>query len=107
MELEFQHYFPELKEQEATLARNPFSDSLNVSVVPDKMQEQFIELKNDSAGRDIYHESHYHNFGVICLNHIHIYRNWHFEYCCLSLPHTCVRADFRLFYISKLRKETE
>ena len=56
MELEFQHYFPELKEQEATLARNPFSNSLDVSDVSDEMQEQFTELKNDSAARDIYHE---------------------------------------------------
>ena len=56
MELEFQHYFPELKKQEATLARNPFSNSLDVSDVLDEMQEQFIELKNDSAARGIYHE---------------------------------------------------
>ena len=56
MELEFQHYFPELKEQEATLAQNPFSNSLDVSDVPAEMQEQFIKLKNDSAARDIYHE---------------------------------------------------
>ena len=56
MELEFQHYFPELKEQEATLAQNPFSNSLDVSDIPNEMQEQFIELKNDSAACNIYHE---------------------------------------------------
>ena len=56
MELEFRHYFLELKEEEAILARNPFSDSLDVGDITDKMQEQFIELKNDSTARDIYHE---------------------------------------------------
>ena len=56
MELEFQHYFFELKEQEATLARNLFSNCLDVSNIPDEMKEQFIELKNDLAARDIYHE---------------------------------------------------
>ena len=56
IESEFQHYFPELENQEATLVRNPFSNSLDVSDVSDEMQEQFIELKKDSATRDIYHE---------------------------------------------------
>ena len=56
MGYEFQHYFPELKEEEAILPRNPFSKSLDVSDIPDKMQEQFIELKNDSTAFDIYHE---------------------------------------------------
>ena len=56
MESEFQHCFPELKKQEATLARNPFSNSLDVSDIPDKMQEQFIEFKNYSAACDVYHE---------------------------------------------------
>ena len=56
MEYEFQHYFPELKEEEAILARNSFSTSLNVSDIPDEMQEQFIDLTNDSTARDVYHE---------------------------------------------------
>ena len=56
MEYEFQHYFPELKEEEAILAQNPFSTSLNVSYIPDEMQEQFIDRKNDSTARDVYLE---------------------------------------------------
>ena len=107
MEYKFQHYFPELKEEEAIFARNPFSNSLDVSDIADEMQEQFIELKNDSTARDTTTKSHYRSFDVIYLNHIHKYRNWHFEHCCPSLQYTCVRADFRLVYISKLRKETE
>ena len=56
MEYEFQHYFPELKEEEAILARNPFSNSLDVSDIPDEMQGPHIKLKNNSTARDIYHE---------------------------------------------------
>ena len=56
MEYEFQHYFSELKEKEPILARNPFSNSLDASDIPEEMQEQFIEFKNDSTAHDIYHE---------------------------------------------------
>ena len=56
MESEFQHCFSEHKKQEATPARNPFSNSLDVSDISDKMQEQFIELKNYSVARNVYHE---------------------------------------------------
>ena len=56
MEYEFQHSIPELKEEEAILARNPFSDSLDVSGISDEMQEQFSEVKKDSTACDIYCE---------------------------------------------------
>ena len=56
MEYEFQHYFSELKEKEPILARNPFSNFLDVSNIPEEMQEQFIEFKNDSTAHDIYHK---------------------------------------------------
>jgi len=108
MESEFHHYFPELKEQEATLSRNPFSNSLDVCDIPDEIQEQFIKLKNDSTARDIYHEKSLSQFWCdMSESYIKNNRNWHFEYCCPSLRHTCVSVDFLLFYISKLRKETE
>ena len=38
MESEFEHYFPELKE-EVTLAKNAFSNSLKVTDIPDEMQD--------------------------------------------------------------------
>ena len=56
MEYELQHSIPELKEEEAIFARNPFSDSLDVSDIPDEMQAHFCEVKNDSTARDIYYE---------------------------------------------------
>jgi len=39
---EFQRYFPEFKEKEAALARNPFPTSLDVSDIPDELQNQFL-----------------------------------------------------------------
>ena len=39
MESEFKHYFSELKEQETTLAKNQFSNSLQVTDIPDEMQD--------------------------------------------------------------------
>ena len=44
MESEFQHYFPELKEQEATLGKNSYSNSLQVTDIPYEMQDQFASL---------------------------------------------------------------
>ena len=56
MESEFEHYFPEVKEQEATLAKNPFSNFLKVTDIPDEIQEQFFVLTTDSSARSIYQE---------------------------------------------------
>ena len=44
MESEFEHYLPKLKEQEATLAKNQFSNSLQVTDIPNEMQDQFCML---------------------------------------------------------------
>ena len=88
MESEFQHYFPELKKQEATLGKNPYSNSLQVTDIPYEMQDQFCKLITDSSARSITYfmrKSHllYHlNFGVMYRNHTHKYLNWLLKYCC-------------------------
>ena len=58
MEYEFQRYFPELEEKEAILVQNPFSASasLDASGIPDKIQDQYFDLKNDSSACILYHE---------------------------------------------------
>ena len=56
MECEFQRCFPELEEQEAILVQNPFSASLDASGIPDEIQDQYFDLKNDSSARILYHE---------------------------------------------------
>ena len=45
-------YFPELSELESKLIRNPFI--VNVHLLPDNMQEEFLELLSDSIAKDLF-----------------------------------------------------
>jgi hypothetical protein len=56
LETEMQRYFPELSEDEAAVVRNPFHVSLDVADVPDEVQDEFLELRNDSTARDLFQE---------------------------------------------------
>lgn len=56
LENELQRYFPELSDQEAAVVRNPFHASLDVADVPDKLQDEFLDLKNDSTARALFQE---------------------------------------------------
>ncbi|KAH0819600.1 hypothetical protein GEV33_003191 [Tenebrio molitor] len=56
LETEMQRYFPELSEDEAAVVRNPFHASLDVADVPDEVQDEFLELRNDSTARDLFQE---------------------------------------------------
>ena len=56
LEIEFQRYFPELKQEEAVLMRNPFSISLVIVNILDELQDQFCNLPNVSSSRDIFNE---------------------------------------------------
>ena len=49
---ELQPYFPELSELESKLIRNP--SIVNVHFLPDNMQEEFLELVNDSVAKDAF-----------------------------------------------------
>ena len=44
LQTELTRYFPELKENEVLLARNPFSAVLDVTDIPDELQDQFYDL---------------------------------------------------------------
>ena len=52
----FKQYFPELKEKEAAVVRNPFSTALDVSDILDELLDQFYDLQNDSFARDGFRE---------------------------------------------------
>ena len=56
LENEIKRYFPELKENEAAVVRNPFSSALDVADIPDELQDQFCDLRNDSSARDVFQE---------------------------------------------------
>ncbi|XP_076065336.1 zinc finger BED domain-containing protein 5-like [Oratosquilla oratoria] len=42
-------YFPELSQEQEALVRNPFSTKLDVSSIPDEIQDEFFNLRNDSS----------------------------------------------------------
>ena len=52
----FKQYFPELKEKEAAVVRNPFSTAEDVSDILDELQDKFYDLQNDSFARDGFRE---------------------------------------------------
>ena len=66
LEIEFQWYFPELKEEETALMRNPFTTSLVIANILDELQDQFCDLWNDSSSRDIFHEMPLSSILVSC-----------------------------------------
>ncbi|XP_066981084.1 zinc finger BED domain-containing protein 5-like [Macrobrachium rosenbergii] len=49
-------YFPEFKEEEGKLIRNPFSGTLDITTIPSDVQDEFLDLKHDSAAKDLYEE---------------------------------------------------
>ena len=52
LESEFKSYFPEAVGDGLSLARNPFR--LSPEKVKDELQDQLIDLKNDSSRRDLF-----------------------------------------------------
>lgn len=39
-----------------TLTRNPFSAFLDVASIPDELQDEFLDLRNDSLARNLFNE---------------------------------------------------
>ena len=56
LEIEFQRYFSELKEEKDAIERNPFSISLVIANIVDELQDQFCDLRDVSSARDVFHE---------------------------------------------------
>ena len=52
LESEFKSYFPELSRDDLSLARNLFQ--LSSEKVEDKLQDQFIDMKNESSSQDVF-----------------------------------------------------
>ena len=52
LEREFGSYFPELSRDDLLLASNPFRHSSEK--VEDELQDQFIDMKNDSSSQDMF-----------------------------------------------------
>ncbi|XP_068243748.1 SCAN domain-containing protein 3-like [Palaemon carinicauda] len=46
----------EFEEEEGNLVRNPFSGTLDITTIPSDVQDEFLDLKHDSAAKDLYEE---------------------------------------------------
>ena len=47
-------YFPELSQEQETMVRNPFCMELDVSSIPNNIQDEFLDLMNDVSARDLF-----------------------------------------------------
>ncbi len=56
LESELNMYFPEFKEEEGKLVRNPLSGILDITTIPIKVEDEFLDLKHDSSAKDLYEE---------------------------------------------------
>ncbi|XP_042222791.1 zinc finger BED domain-containing protein 5-like [Homarus americanus] len=56
LESELKKYFPEFEEEDGKLVRDPFSGTLDIATIPNDVQDEFLDLKNDSAAKDLYKE---------------------------------------------------
>ncbi len=56
LESELDMYFPEFEEEEGKLVRNPFSGILDIATISTEVQDEFLDLKYDSAVKDLYEE---------------------------------------------------
>ena len=54
LENEFKKYFPDLEEGSDVFPRNPFSVMMDIATIPEEVQDELFELRNDSAGREIF-----------------------------------------------------
>ncbi len=56
LESELNTYFPKFEEEGGKLVRNPFSGILDITTIPSEVQDEFLDLKNYSAAKDLYEE---------------------------------------------------
>ncbi|XP_042240697.1 zinc finger BED domain-containing protein 5-like [Homarus americanus] len=56
LESKLKKYFPEFEEEDGKLVGNPFSGTLDIAIIPNDVQDEFLDLKNDSAAKDLYEE---------------------------------------------------
>ncbi|XP_068231980.1 zinc finger BED domain-containing protein 5-like [Palaemon carinicauda] len=56
LECEINMYVREFEEEEGKLVRNPFSGTLDITTIPSDVQDEFLDLKHDSAAKDLYEE---------------------------------------------------
>ena len=56
LQSEIERYFPDIHDGHI-VAQNPFSPGITMSIIPDDLQDEFIDLKNDSEARNFFLET--------------------------------------------------
>ncbi len=51
LESELKMYSPEYEEEEGKSVKNPFTGTLDISIIPSDVQDEFLVLRNDSAAK--------------------------------------------------------
>ena len=65
LEKELNRYFPDVaEEEESKLVRNPFSLHLDISEISDDLQDELINMRNDSSARELFLEKSLSQFWV-------------------------------------------
>ena len=53
LENETKRYFPELSQEQKAMVRIQFSTDIDISSIPDGVQDEFLVLRNDSSASDL------------------------------------------------------
>ena len=65
LEEELNHYFPDmLDEEKNNLARNPFASQLDISKISDDLQDELLEMRNNSSAYNLFVENPLSQFWV-------------------------------------------
>ncbi|XP_068208698.1 zinc finger BED domain-containing protein 5-like [Palaemon carinicauda] len=70
LESEPNMYFPAFEEEEGKLVRTPFSGTLDITTIPSDVQDDFLDLKYNSAAKDL-HEDKSLNVFWCSMHHSH------------------------------------
>ena len=66
LESQLKMYFPELEDEDQQKSvRNLVSDTLDITATPSEVQDEFFDLKNDFAAKDLYEDKSLNIFLVL------------------------------------------
>ena len=74
LENEFEKYSPDLAEGSHVFPQNSFSVMIDIATIPEEVQDELLEFRNNSAGREMFKLLTFHHptFNHPTLNHGHL-----------------------------------
>ena len=101
---EFKYYFPEVGGKEMNLVRNPFSCS--VDSIPDELQNELIDLQNDSTAKGLLDDSTVKEFWIHMIGSILMLLKLHSTRFCLVFRYFLCKSRISTKLLIKLLTET-